>query len=578
MSSRSSKPGRGVRSPKGVGRWAVLVAGGLLASGLIWLGPRLLRSYRLHWAFGQGVAALALTERMAERAAALDRWEERTGRYWVDQRMRFAEYVLDSRDLRQPGVREVLARVAGADYGDRADDWKRWLENRRRLRAGRGPRVSAKQAVKLKERWRAPIGRTADFSTILPIDGQIYVASLGQSGRDVHDASDGVVRMDGASGRSELWFRSPGRAPRDVIGIAAGDDVLFVAARNGQVHCIDRGGELRWSAAAGGPIVSPPLAIDYNRNGVTDVVVFTARHKAVAFSGASGHTDWVANVPRRGRLAARLAHSAPTVAARFSVCKLGDRGAPLLVLSTQSGSWCLLNAADGRILRAATIDAGFTAGPVCVGGGDGPLGFVADRLGRVWSLVRTGRRAELINEWMLMQPAGAAGVRGLCILTAEREGPASVAACSGGALHLLTPSGPAWRFSVGGLVRSAPAVADLNGDGQREFVVASIIANEQGRPSGLLSVVSHDGHLLRRVRFDHPLTSSPVIADVDGDGLLEVLVADRAGYLHCFATERAGPVEWGVVGGDVRNTRNAANAYTWGQVPHGFQWAWQPEN
>ena len=67
------------------------------------------------------------------------------------------------------------------------------------------------------------------------------------------------------------------------------------------------------------------------------------------------------------------------------------------------------------------------------------------------------------------------------------------------------------------------------------------------------------------------------MADVNGDGELELLIADQAGWLHCLATGQVGPVEWGLLGGDSHNTRNADNAFRYGQLPVGAQWNWQPD-
>jgi len=73
-----------------------------------------------------------------------------------------------------------------------------------------------------------------------------------------------------------------------------------------------------------------------------------------------------------------------------------------------------------------------------------------------------------------------------------------------------------------------------------------------------------------------PIECSPVIADVDGDMRLEVLVADQRGWLHCYATGRIGPVEWGLAAGDSHNTRNREHAYSFGQTPCGAQLRWKP--
>ncbi|MGE3182786.1 MAG: hypothetical protein AB7N71_14240, partial [Phycisphaerae bacterium] len=58
--------------------------------------------------------------------------------------------------------------------------------------------------------------------------------------------------------------------------------------------------------------------------------------------------------------------------------------------------------------------------------------------------------------------------------------------------------------------------------------------------------------------------------------VLELLIADRNGTLHCYKTFRAGAVDWGLPNGDPRNTRNSENAYSFGQTPAGLQWDWRP--
>ena len=78
------------------------------------------------------------------------------------------------------------------------------------------------------------------------------------------------------------------------------------------------------------------------------------------------------------------------------------------------------------------------------------------------------------------------------------------------------------------------------------------------------------------MRFDAGLECPPVVADVDGDHRLDILVADRAGRLHCYDTRSPGAIEWGLPLGDAHNTQNAENAYAYGQTPVGFQWRWRP--
>jgi len=71
-----------------------------------------------------------------------------------------------------------------------------------------------------------------------------------------------------------------------------------------------------------------------------------------------------------------------------------------------------------------------------------------------------------------------------------------------------------------------PAAADLDGDRRDEVVV------NRGRELVCVDWADRTPRVAWRVPFEEEI-GPPVIADVDGDGLLEVLVSDLAGNLHC---------------------------------------------
>jgi hypothetical protein len=77
--------------------------------------------------------------------------------------------------------------------------------------------------------------------------------------------------------------------------------------------------------------------------------------------------------------------------------------------------------------------------------------------------------------------------------------------------------------------RSAPALADLNGDGAVDLIV--------GSESGETSVLWGSGEVDRFVpagSLDLPGVSAPVFADLDGDGDLDLLVGEIAGGLRWY--------------------------------------------
>ena len=541
----------------------------------------------LGWQVRRGLQALTDADSAARIRAALDRWESETRPNWAERREELITYLYSEYPLDDLRVRLLLTRVTGADYGERREDWQRWYEARRRLYGGQSPVVPRREAVVLKPRWTAPVGLTTWFTTILPLDGQVYVAALGTGFDDAEDRADGVVRVAGTTGTAELIFTLPTehRGPHDVIGLAAGDDSLFAACYNGFVYCLDADGRTLWHTHVGDPIVAPPLAVDTNSDGVTDVIVATRGGKVLALSGRQGKTIWVASVarPRVGQA---------MLGATLSLGNLlGGDDAELLV-TMPPGDVAALALRSGRALWQRTLSAGIVAGAVSVAGPSrlGPPAYVGDRAASIWSLVGSGRNLEAVC-WQSLGVRSdetlVAGLRTLGIQGAGAERtavngawllacPTGEYAGRWGAVCALSPEGVQWRLPVGGAIWGTPAVADLNGDGRPEIVVASIEVGPTGQTIGVLLVVSASGHIVQRVPIDAAIECSPVVADVDGDSRLEVLVADQSGRLHCFGTEGYGPVEWGLFGGDSHNTRNAANAYAYGQRVFGYQWTWRP--
>ena len=508
--------------------------------------------------------------------AVLDRWETETRAGWEPRTEEFITYLYE----RHPGedllARRLLRRVCGADYGSRPDDWERWYDARQQIAQGLPLTVPRRQRVRLEPRWVAPIGLTAWFTTILSLDGHIFVASLGHDFDDPTDEADGLIVVDGTTGDARYFFTPPRehRGPRDVIGVAAGDECLFVGCRNGSVYCLGPRGDARWHTHAGSALVCAPLATDTNRDGVTDVIVATGAGKVVALSGRHGRTTWVTDI----------ADSSGGEDLLGTTLTLGDMGPDALrelIVTTPPGGVRVLAVRDGRVRWQTGLAAGTVAGAICAA--ESPL-YVADRAAAIWSLNPADQLLECVWVCSATRSREATLVAGLRTLDLGSDTPSLLVACPtgdyrsrAGAVAALNPDGIRWRLPIGGAIWGTPAVADLNQDGQLEIVVASIEPGASGESIGVLSIVSSTGHCLHRQVFAAPIECSPVVADVDGDNYLDVLVADQSGRLHCFATEGHGPVEWGLFGGDSHNTRNGARAYAYGQVPFGFQWQWRGE-
>jgi hypothetical protein len=100
---------------------------------------------------------------------------------------------------------------------------------------------------------------------------------------------------------------------------------------------------------------------------------------------------------------------------------------------------------------------------------------------------------------------------------------------------------------------SSPAVANLDEDPELEIVFCTNKPSTPSDPQGAIYVLNHDGTLLDGWPFmtgtaENPsqITSSPAVADVDGDGTYEIIVAsDRTGgRVHVLRADGASMPGW----------------------------------
>lgn len=248
---------------------------------------------------------------------------------------------------------------------------------------------------------------------------------------------------------------------------------------------------------------------------------------------------YAAALPARGALVDETAGRLPADSGGLYAAAAADvdgDGDADLVLATRSGLRLLLNqgpglfseAPAGRLPPLAGAFLGVAAGDID-GDGDADL-FAASPEGRSRLLVNTGGGV-YADQTAARVPASAAIAAGALFLDADRDGDADLAvACRDGADRLLRNNGagvfaeaPAGDLPGDAGATSGVAAGDFDGDGWPDL----ILTREDGPPRLLLNtgfaafVDASAGGLPAGL----PGTLGAAVADVDGDGDLDVLLA-----------------------------------------------------
>lgn len=133
----------------------------------------------------------------------------------------------------------------------------------------------------------------------------------------------------------------------------------------------------------------------------------------------------------------------------------------------------------------------------------------------------------------------------------------------GGDLYAFKGDGSIlWRANQDEIFQSSPAVGDIDNDGLPE-VVAGTGTFYSGPPFNLpvgryVSAWNHDGSLRWRTSLPERVFGSPALGDVNGDGTLDAVVGALDGKAYAFNGTN-GSILWSTLGRDIFNNQFLSN-------------------
>lgn len=221
-------------------------------------------------------------------------------------------------------------------------------------------------------------------------------------------------------------------------------------------------------------------------------------------------------------------------------------GYPIVFVGSHDNNMYALNGSNGNKMWNFSTGDRIESSPAI--GDINNDGFLEVAFGSVDSnvyVLNASNGAELwnysTNDWVLSSP-----------VIAQIGDRKKLIVCSvNSSIYALNPdSSLNWTFNIptGGRIESSPSIADMNGDGVNDVVVGS----SDGKVYALNGI---DGILLWSYNIGEYIFSSPSLADINSDGNLEVLIGSR--NKNEYALD---PPSWSMFGGNQRRTRIVDNS------------------
>lgn len=297
-------------------------------------------------------------------------------------------------------------------------------------------------------------------------------------------------------------------ASSDLVGVNADGRVYALDGINGLPLWVRRFREGAQGGAGGGSASAPSAftpVIFSGRDGLDDVVV-AFEGGVRALDGATGSELWKTTIANRA-IAGALATPS------------GDGARALMIFTDSSPSITLLNPNDGKIISEIKLDNPITGSPVPFPLNGGVVIAFADGGLEVRDAKGERTRAVKMDTKITTQPLVVAGPRGSLVLVGTESGLISLNA------EDLKPIG---RIATGDDVpRGILAAADLDNDNAPEVLMITRL--------GRVAAINTTDGKIRWHNTGATDAASATFADLNGDGVLDVLIAASPSFARGFS-------------------------------------------
>lgn len=392
--------------------------------------------------------------------------------------------------------------------------------------------------------WQLRLGLTSFKTTIhvLP-NGIIAVGSNGNLRDGINDAADGVYFIEGRSGQIARRIHWSEPVDLDVNGIAVSSRTVAFGNHNGDAGVVSLVGTMPkvWWRSVGAGVKGAVALADLNADGVDDVILATMAGQVMALDGKTGTDLWRVAVPFRPQIAGPTEKS---FVASPTLVDLNRDGIRDVVIGGRNGVVYAINGKTGTMIWewVTRHPSGVHASVVVW---RNQL-IVAESYGRITWLDFSGhprRSVTLMPDDTHVQGLFASPV-------AFPDGTVVIGSAwptgDSGIWVIPVDEDQSPIFYSAGRVSATAVIADGLGLGTLQAWVIT--------ETGTLWVIGSDGRVIQKKQLPAGSEATPLVADLDQDGALELVIAGLDRMLRCYRLPGNGPVWWGAFRGNLSNT------------------------
>ena len=403
-------------------------------------------------------------------------------------------------------------------------------------------------------KWKTPIGQSTFRTNLMFAKGVVLAGSNGKARGSLKDDQDGLYLIDPKTGKVSQHFQPNLVGDTDVNGVAVSGNYIYFGNDNDQVFCYSFSGDQIWKASVDGDIEGSPTLFDSNGDGIDDAIFATENGSIMAFEGKTGTKLWEYKTPNGGYFTATPAAYDINNDGTADVL-IGTGGSPYFyAINGKTGEelWQFKTKSTAGFVNGSAIHA---SASILIEKNQPPYIIATECYGIIHYLDLKGQWKRYIGNTIGIFSTPVFSPKGTIVNGAAWLGRGNVDVTlirglrdweeqRGGVKYVARRT--QMDGSPVGLTSSSAFVADVLGNGSSQIGIAD--------ETGKCQLINEDGTVAEIMLLPAGVEAPMLVQDIDGDGLLEIVVACLDGNLYCYDTRSRAQPFWGQFRGNNKNT------------------------